>query len=49
MKHSYDPCYRPAFPTVPVVLHNSEKGWRTVAENARLLDGPANLTDVLSR
>ena len=39
MKHPYSTRYQPAFPSVPVVLHNGDKGLRTGAENALLDTG----------
>jgi len=34
MKYPYDSTYRPPIPTVPVVIHNSDEGLHTTAENA---------------
>jgi len=39
MKHPYETRYQPAFPTVPVVLHNSETGRRTDEQSALLDTG----------
>ncbi|MBL7064765.1 MAG: hypothetical protein ISS49_11265 [Anaerolineae bacterium] len=39
MKYPYDASYRPPFPAVRAVLHNSEEGLRTAAMNALLDTG----------